>query len=93
MSCTFFSTVRVMFRVRVRVFGMHVRSTDRVRVRVRFRVMVMVMVRVRVCVCVCYMSPDQEGMPKLRGGVGYNISADLTWFQPRTVANPSLDSG
>ena len=33
------------------------------------------------------------GMPKLWGGVVYNRSAALPWFQPRTVASPSLDSG
>ena len=32
-------------------------------------------------------------MPEIWGGVGYNRSAALPWFQPRTVASPFLDSG
>ena len=39
------------------------------------------------------LSLQAVGMPELWGGVGLNRYADLTWFQPRTVANPALDSG
>ena len=41
----------------------------------------------------CDRSPGHEGVPELWGGVGQKrSSSDPTRFQPRTVANPALDS-
>ena len=52
-----------------------------------------ILLYVCVCVCVLFLVSGPVGMPELWGGVGYNISAALPRFQPRTVASPSLDSG